>query len=122
MLDDEIFGSKGEVGDVTELGSLLGFNFETDEIEVEVEDFFNFDDVFGADEFVVVVNYHAEVGVFADGFNIEDVVGSVDDGAVEFKGEDFKIIGIDDGTGDLSDGTAGLDAEDWGADKLRVID
>ena len=70
LLDGEIFGSEGEIDDFAEFGAFLGFDFETDKVEVESKDVFDFDDVFGADEFVGVVDDHAKVGIFADGSGV----------------------------------------------------
>lgn len=121
LLDDEVVGVDGEVGDFAEFGAFFGLDFEADEAKIEIEDLLDFDDVVWADELVGVVDDHAEVGIFADGFDVEDVVGGINHGAGKFKGEDFEVVRVYYRLGDLGDGAAGLDAEDGGADKARIV-
>lgn len=59
---------------MAELGAFLGFNFEIEEIEIEFEDFGDFDDVVVGDELVNIIDDDAEIGVFANGLDIEEIV------------------------------------------------
>lgn len=69
---------------------MFGLDFETEEIEVEVEDIFDLDDVIARDEFVGGVDDAAVARILADGFDVDDVfVGFGDEGAREFEAEDF---------------------------------
>ena len=101
--------------------AFFGFDLEADKIEIEIENFFDLDDIFGADKFVVIVNHHAERRIFADRFDVKDVVSVVDDGASESKTKDFEVVGVNYERGNVGDGAAGLDAEDGGADELGII-
>ena len=57
------------------------------------------------------------MGVFADGFDVQNIVGGVYNGAGELESENFEVVRVDDGFGDLSNGAAGLDTENWSADE-----
>ena len=59
----------------------MGFDFESKEIEIELHDFFDFDNIRGGDEFIGIINDHAVVGVFADGADVENILAAVDEGA-----------------------------------------
>ena len=67
-------------------------------------------DFVGCHQFVDIINYHAELGIFADGAGVEDVLGFVDFGTVEIKSDDFKSVGVNNGADNATDGAAGLDA------------
>lgn len=82
---------------------------------------FDFDNVGRGDKLVGVVDDHAVVGVFTDGAGVEDVLTSVNLVAGKCKSDDFEIVWVDDRGTDLTDGTAGLNTKDGGADKTRVI-
>lgn len=45
LLDDEIFGSDGEIDESAELGAFFGLYFENEWVEIELEDVLDFDDV-----------------------------------------------------------------------------
>ena len=121
LLDGKIVGSEGEVDNFSELGTFFGLDLEADEIEIESENIFNFDDVFGPDELVGVVDNHAGLRIFADGSGIEDVVTRIDNGARELEGDDLEIVGVDDRSRNGSNGAAGLDAEHWRANEAGII-
>lgn len=78
---------------------------------------FDFDNVGWGDEFFDVVDDYAVVGILTDGADVEDVLTAVNEGPFEHKGNDLKIVGVDDGGADTTDGTTGLDTKDGGADK-----
>ena len=121
LLNDEILGSGGKVDYFAEPAAFFAFDFEADGVEVEGNGVLDFDDVVGGDELVGVVDNDAEVGIFADAGDIEDVSARAGGGAADVKGDDFKGIWVDNGAGDGGDLAAGLDAENWGADKLADV-
>ena len=59
---------------MAELGAFLGFNFEIEKVEVKFENFGDFDDVIVGDELVNIINDDAEIGIFANGLDIEEIV------------------------------------------------
>lgn len=105
LLDEEIIRSDSEINDLTELGAFLGLDFQSDKAEIESEDFLNLDDVILADEFIDVVDNHAEVGILADGRSVEKVAMLVDGVAFETEGDNFEIIGVDDSISNTANGT-----------------
>ena len=121
LLNEKFVWVDGEVDNAAELAAFFGFDFETDGVEIKFEDVFDANYVVGGNEFVVVVDHHAEMGVFADTGDVEEVGGGFgDEGAVEAEGENFEVVGVDDGASHVCDGAAGLNAEDFGTDKFGV--
>lgn len=55
---------------MTEFATFFGFDFEINKIEVEVDNVADFENVFFLDEFIDGVDYHAEAGIFANGFDV----------------------------------------------------
>lgn len=78
---------------------------------------FDFDNVGRGYEFVGVIDNHAVIGVFADGTDIKDVLTTVDKWTFKGEGNDFEVVWVDDERIDASDGAAGLDAKNSGANK-----
>lgn len=108
LLDLEIVGIDGEIDKLTEFGAFFGFDFEGEEIEIEFEDLFDMDDVVWANEFIDIIDNHAIIGVFTNGINVENISALINEWTSEAEGNDLKIIGIDDGRADLTDGAASL--------------
>ena len=78
------------------------------------------DNVVRADNFVVVVDHHTEIRIFANAGNVYNIVAFAGEGAANAKGDNLEIIGVDNRAGDAGDRTAGLDAEDGRADKVGI--
>lgn len=78
---------------------------------------FDFDDVGRRNELVSVINNYAIIGVFADRLDVEEVLATVDKWTFEGKSDDLEVVWIDNSSIDMTDGSAGLDAKNSGADK-----
>lgn len=70
LLNGEIVTVNSVIRDLAELTTFLGLDFETDEAEVEFEDFLNLDDVVGGDELVDRINNHTVIGILANARDI----------------------------------------------------
>ena len=82
---------------------------------------FDFDDVGRGNELVGIIDNYAVIRIFADGADVEDVLTSVDEGTFEDESYNLEIIWIDNGRTDAANRTTGLNTEDSGTDKARVI-
>ena len=78
-------------------------------------------DISEADELVGIIDNYAVIRVFADGADVEDVLAAVDEGTFENEGDDLEIVWINNGRTDAANRATGLNAEDSGTDKTRVI-
>ena len=112
LLDGEVVVGYGVVRNFAKFGAFFGVDFEIDEIELEGEDFANLNDIVWADEVVDAVDNYAQIGVFADGFCVEDRSVAGNKWTGETKGDDFERIGVDDGFGNEADRGASLETKD----------
>lgn len=120
-LDDDLLGGEivwgdGEVGDFAELGAFAGLDFEAEKGEIKLEDFADFDDIVGLDDFVFGIYHHAILGIFADAARDDDAAG---DDAADDESDDFERVGVDHKARDRGNLSGGLHAEDRGADEAR---
>ena len=67
-------------------------------------------DVGGADEIVGRIDDAAKLGIFTDGFGVEDVFVATYEGSGKAEGDDFETIWVYDGGRNISDGSGRLDA------------
>ena len=88
-MDGEIFFSDGIIDNLAEFAMFFGFDLEAEEVEVEFEDLFDFDDVGGGDELIDAIDNHTEFGIFADRVSVDEVRGVMGEGAAEAEGDDF---------------------------------
>lgn len=82
---------------------------------------FDFDNVGRGNELIGIIDNYTVIRVFADGADVEDVLATVDEGTFEDESDNLEIIWIDNGRTDAANRATGLNAEDGGADKARVI-
>ena len=95
LLDNEIIRSNSIVHDFAEFAAFFAFHFETYEVEIEREDFADFDNIFGIYKFVGTINYHAKIRIFAYAGSSQKIgAGTGDRAAFGAKGDDFEGIWI----------------------------
>ncbi len=59
LLNSEIVASESEAGNFAEFGTFFSFDFEADELEIELDDFVDFNDVGSFNKFVGRIYDHA---------------------------------------------------------------
>ncbi len=121
LLDCEVVIGNSKIGNFAELGAFFGFNFEVDETKVEINDFADFYYVIFGDEFVNGIYHHAVFGIFANGFNVEDVGITFDKWSSKIESDNFKGIRVDNGGGNGANRAGGMHAENLGADEMRIV-
>ncbi len=120
MLDYEIVARESVINNFAELGAFFGFDFEVDEVKVESKYLANLDDVVWAGELVGAVDNYAHSGIFTDGVGVKDGGVTSDKWTGKLESDDFEGVGVNDGSGNEADRRAGLDAKNWGIDKVSI--
>ena len=61
LLNNEIIRHKSVILDFTEFGSFFGLDFEADEVEIQREEFFDYNYIFGGGELFDAINNDADI-------------------------------------------------------------